>query len=93
MRTIEQAGQFRRDYKREAKGRLRATLEADLRAVIALLLADERLPDRYRDHALSGDWIGCRDCHIKPDLVMIYEKPDAATLRLIRIGSHSELGW
>jgi mRNA interferase YafQ len=93
MRAIERTGQFKRDYKREAKGRHRATLEADLRAVIALLAADERLAERYCDHALLGDWIGCRDCHVKPDLVMIYEKPDPETLRLIRLGSHSELGW
>ena len=34
-----------------------------------------------------------RDCHVKPDLVLIYEKPDDDTLRLVRLGSHSELGW
>ena len=42
---------------------------------------------------LSGEWSGFRDCHIKPDLVLIYEKPDTDTLRLVRLGSHSELGW
>ena len=49
------------------------------------------LDPRYRDHALSGDWAGFRDCHIKPDLVLIYAKPDGATLRLARLGSHSEV--
>jgi len=53
---------------------------------------DEPLAERYLDHSLSGDWAGFRDCHIKPDLVLIYEKPDATTLRLVRIGSHGELG-
>ena len=45
---------------------------------------------RYRDHDLSGDWAGYRECH-KPDLLLIYRKSDADTLRLARLGSHSEL--
>ena len=49
------------------------------------------LAPRYRDHDLSGEWAGYRDCHIKPDLVLIYRKPDADTLRLARLGSHSEM--
>ena len=44
------------------------------------------------DHGLSGEWSDHRDCHVKPDLVLIYQKPDAGTLRLVRLGSHSELG-
>ncbi|WP_250142837.1 MULTISPECIES: type II toxin-antitoxin system YafQ family toxin [Enterobacteriaceae] len=46
---------------------------------------------RYRDHDLSGDWAGYRECYIKPDLLLIYRKSDADTLRLARLGSHSEL--
>jgi len=41
---------------------------------------------------LTGNWKDHRDCHVKPDLVLIYQKPDADTLRLVRFGSHSELG-
>lgn len=92
MRTIERGGQFKRDYKREAKGQHRATLDADLVLVLTALAEDQPLEPRHRDHALSGDWSDHRDCHVKPDLVLIYQKPDAATLRLVRIGSHSELG-
>jgi mRNA interferase YafQ len=55
------------------------------------LANDKPLSPRYRDHDLSGDWAGYRDCHIKPDLVLIYKKSDAYTLRLARLGSHSEL--
>jgi mRNA interferase YafQ len=51
------------------------------------------LADKYRDHALSGDWKDHRDCHVKPDLVLIYRKPDADRLQLVRLGSHSELGF
>ncbi len=93
MRAIERTTQFRRDFKREMKGRHRATLEADLTALLRVLVSDTPLAEKYRDHPLSGDWSGFRDCHVRPDLVLIYEKPDADTLRLVRLGSHSELGW
>ncbi len=59
--------------------------------ILKLLLVDEPLPEKNRDHALSGDWAGYRECHVKPDLLLIYRKPDADTLRLARLGSHSEL--
>lgn len=92
MRTIERFGRFKRDYKRERKGRFRETIAADLAAVVALLATDAPLDERYRDHALTGDWKDHRDCHIRPDLVLIYRKPDDDTLQLVRLGSHSELG-
>ena len=91
MRTIEPTGQFRRDFKREKRGQHRATLDADLAGVLDPLAADLPLESRHRDHALTGNWKDHRDCHIKPDLVLIYQKPDADTLRLVRLGSHSEL--
>ncbi len=93
MREIERTTRFKRDYKREARGQHRATLDASLAVVIVALANDQALPERYRDHPLSGEWAGFRDCHVKPDLVLIYEKPDDDTLRLVRLGSHSELGW
>lgn len=92
MREIERTSRFKRDYRREVRGRYRTALEEALVTVLRALVADEPLPERCRDHALSGNWAGYRDCHIRPDLVLIYEKPDVDTLRLIRIGSHSELG-
>lgn len=90
MRTIDRSSAFKRDYKREAKGRYRATLDDDLKPVLVALATDQPLDVRYRDHDLSGDWAGYRECHIKPDL-LIYRKSDADTLRLARLGSHSEL--
>ena len=92
MRTIDPTGAFKRDYKREAKGRHRATLESDFKAVVMALANDLALDDKHRDHALSGEWKDYRDCHIKPDLVLVYRKPDNAVLQLVRLGSHSELG-
>ena len=91
MRTIRRTSRFKKDYKREARGRHRKTLDADLKEVLLLLAADRMLSEKYRDHALSGDWADHRDCHIKPDLVLIYRKPDDEVLDLIRLGSHSEL--
>jgi mRNA interferase YafQ len=49
------------------------------------------LPERCRDHSLSGKWKAYRECHLKPDLLLVYRKPDAETLQLVRLGSHSEL--
>jgi mRNA interferase YafQ len=91
MRTIEWTSQFKRDYKREGKGQHRKTLDVDLFPVVDALANDQLLELRYRDHTLTGDWQDHRDCHIKPDLVLIYQKPDGNTLRLVRLGSHSEL--
>ncbi len=91
MRTIERSSAFKRDYKRaKATPRHRKDLDSLVSAVVTLL-SDEILSESSRDHALSGDWIGYRECHIKPDLLLIYRKPDADTLRLARLGSHSEL--
>ncbi|MBB3105380.1 type II toxin-antitoxin system YafQ family toxin [Azomonas macrocytogenes] len=61
--------------------------------VVELLANDKSLEPRHRDHPLTGDWKDHRDCHIKPDLVLIYRKPDAGRLQLVRLGSHSELRW
>ncbi|MGA3263078.1 MAG: type II toxin-antitoxin system YafQ family toxin [Terracidiphilus sp.] len=91
MRTIKRTSRFKKDYKREAKGQYRATLDADLLAAVSLLAADSPLPEKFRDHQLTGEWTDHRDCHIKPDLVLIYRVPDAERLELVRLGSHSEL--
>ena len=92
MRTIERTGQFKRDYKREVKGIHRLALEGDFLTLVALLASDQPLAEKHRDHPLSGDWKDHRDCHIKPDLVLIYRKLEQDVLQLVRMGSHSELG-
>jgi mRNA interferase YafQ len=91
MRKIERTTRFKKDYKREAKGQHRTTLNQDLMEVVSLLITDAVLPAKYRDHALTGGWKDHRDCHIKPDLVLIYRLPDPDTLQLVPLGSHSEL--
>ncbi len=93
MRTIERTSQFKRDYKREAKGTHRKTLEGDFLDVITALANDQTLIEKHRDHSLTGEWKDHRDCHIKPDLVLIYRKTNTGSLQLVRLGSHSQLGF
>ncbi len=92
MRIIKPTRQFKKDYAREQKGKHKKTLEEDLKETLTFLIKDKSLPKSYFDHSLRGEWKDCRDCHIKPDLILIYRKKGEATLDLIRLGSHSELG-
>ena len=87
MREIVYTSQFKRDYK---KIHLSKTDEARFLEIIDMLLSEDNIPARYKDHALIGRWVGCRECHIKPDLLLIY-KPEATIVKLMRIGSHSQL--
>jgi len=94
MRTIKRTNEFKNDWKRETKGRSRAyiaKLETELAAVAKVLQVDGTLDRRYSDHPLSGRWKHHRDCHVRPDMVLIYRKPDQDILALVRLGSHSEL--
>lgn len=85
MRTLERSTAFKRDFKKHGD------IDAALIDVLYKLINDEDMPEKYHDHALSGDWSGYRECHVKPDLLLIYKKTDEDTLRLARLGSHSEL--
>jgi mRNA interferase YafQ len=93
MRTIKYTTQFKRDYKREKKGgRHSKVIDKELLKVTRWLALDKRLAKRYCDHALAADWKDHRACHIKPDLILIYRKPNDTALELVRLGSHSQLG-
>jgi mRNA interferase YafQ len=91
MRRIERTNAFRRDFKRELRGQHRRDLEGLLTSVISLLAEDKALPEKNRDHALAGEWHDFRECHLKPDLLLIYRKVETDVLQLVRLGSHSEL--
>ena len=91
MRRIERTGAFRKDFKREKKGQHRREIDSVVSNIVSLLAEDKTLPERNRDHALAGDWQDHRECHLKPDLLLIYRKPDTKVLQLVRVGSHSEL--
>jgi mRNA interferase YafQ len=89
MREIEATPRFKKDFKREVKSD--PDMSILVSNVLDLLVSDTPLPVKLRDHGLSGAWKGFRDCHIKPDLVLIYKKVDDDLLKLVRLGSHSEL--
>ena len=89
MLTIKYQTAFKRDYKRIKKRGYDLRL---LEAVIALLAQEQELPPAYRDHALTGDYSGCRECHIAPDWLLVYEVlQDELLLYLTRTGTHSDL--
>jgi mRNA interferase YafQ len=87
VRSVHESPRFLRDIKRIKK---RGLDLSKLRHVVTLLSEKQPLPIRYRDHALTGNWIGHRDCHIQPDWVLIYKITDD-TLILERTGTHSDL--
>lgn len=85
--TIRQSTQFRRDVKRL---RRQGVEMAQLEAVIVTLVAQEPLDEHYRDHALIGNWQGFRECHLRPDWLLIY-RLENDELQLARTGNHTEL--
>ncbi|MFC2406599.1 MAG: type II toxin-antitoxin system YafQ family toxin [Cardiobacterium sp.] len=86
QRTLYPTTQFRRDVKKQWD----ELISPDWATVIYYLINDHEIPKKYRDHALSGEWSGFRECHIKPDLLLIYETGEDS-IQLVRLGSHSEL--
>jgi len=91
MRRIERTTAFRRDFKREKRGEHRRDIDSLVSDLVSLLARDKPLAEKSRDHALSGEWRDHRECHLKPDLLIIYRKLNAEVLQLVRLGSHSEL--
>ena len=91
MRTIKRTATFKKDFKRVSANPHHADLRSLLKSVLLLMVEDNPLPDSCRDHALVGNWKGYRECHLKPDLLLIYKTAEPGILRLARLGSHSEL--
>lgn len=89
MYNIKPTSKFQKDLKRIQKRGFDLSL---LTAVIKKLAAGESLPEKNRDHSLSGNFSGCRECHITPDWLLIYELDgDNLFLYLTRTGIHSDL--
>lgn len=88
MKVLEYTTKFKRDLKREKK--TDPDIQEFLTPVLSDLLEGKTLPEKMQDHPLNGEWKDHRDCHVKPDLVLIY-KTDDETVTLVRLGSHSEL--
>jgi mRNA interferase YafQ len=87
MYSIFRTSSFKKDYKK-----LTISEKDLLRVVIEKLVNKETLEQKYKDHKLVGNYLGCRECHIKPNLLLIYRyNDDILELALVRVGSHSEL--
>lgn len=87
--TVKKTSQFIKDY-RSAKRRGQNLLL--IQDIISSLANDQQLPIKNRDHALAGDWLGFRECHISPDWLLAYKKEeDILVLTLTRTGTHSDL--
>lgn len=93
MRTLSPSTQFAKDLAREQRGEYRKIVKdgGRLDQVIEQLANDQPLPIRHRDHAMTG-MDGVRNCHVAPDLILLYGKPNPRDLDLYRLGTHSELG-
>ena len=86
---VERTAQFKKDYKLIKKRGYNVKL---LKEVVSMLARGEKLPARYNDHALKGEFLGCRECHITPDWLLIYEiDNNTLILYLSRTGTHSDL--
>lgn len=86
---VKPTTQFKKDFKLAMKRSMKIEL---LEEVIAMLAMGETLPDKHKDHALTGNWVGHRECHILPDWLLIYRIEDEVlVLTLVRTGTHSDL--
>jgi len=89
MLKIRYQSNFKKDYKRVVKRGYDINL---LINVIEILAEEKPLPSKYKDHSLSGDYTGCRECHITPDWLLIYQiSKDELILYLTRTGTHSDV--
>jgi mRNA interferase YafQ len=91
VRELKFTARFEADYKRVNRNPEHRNFDFQLTQVVDLLLLDKLLPIKFLDHPLKGRYIGTRECHLKPDLLLIYSKTELNELVLIRIGSHSQL--
>ena len=87
-KDIVRTTQFKKDFKRVSKQNI--DFRDTFIEVVQMLCNAQPLPERFQDHPLSGNYTGYRDCHIRPDLVLIY-KSNEDSIILVRIGSHSEV--
>jgi mRNA interferase YafQ len=89
MLTPQESTRFRRDLRRMQR---RGKDLDKVKDVVRLLVADQLLPERHRDHPLVGNWSGYRECHIEPDWLLIYKiDRDEEILTLVRTGTHADL--
>lgn len=87
--TVKPTAKFQRDLKKVQKRGYDISLLTD---IIKKLADGEQLPEKNRDHSLSGDYVNCRECHVTPDWLLVYEIDNGELiLYLTRTGTHSDL--
>ena len=91
MRFVKETRPYKKDFQREERGKYRYVIREELPTVIEMLASDIPLPTKYRDHMLTGNWAGHGECHIRPDLLLVYIKTTDNILYLVGLGSHSEI--
>lgn len=88
MKRVEFGTKARKDLKRYKNDRRK--MEA-LYNVLDILRKSEDLPASYKPHRLSGNYVGCLECHIENDYLLIWQDEDENMIYILRLGSHSEL--
>ena len=89
MLNLKAVSQFKKDMKKYQHNK---SVTKELGMIIDLLRIRKRLPEKCKDHSLAGDYVGMRECHVRPDTLLIYWIDEAGqNLYLERLGSHSKL--
>ena len=87
MYRTQTSNSFRKSYKK-----LKPKDKEELKKVVALIESNQELPEKYKNHFLTGNFKDCQECHVRPDLLLIYQKKQKELiLYLIELGSHSKL--
>ena len=87
MRPLDPTNRFKKDFQRRIAG---TAVEAEFAALLELLAGFDPLPAQFDDHPLRGAWQGCRDCHLRGDMVVIYRRTPTRIV-LYRVGTHRDL--
>ena len=88
MYTLKITSQFKKDLKRIQNNPSKIK---HLKEVLELLEQDGKLPEKYKPHRLIGDYAGFMECHVENDLLLVWLDPEEMVIKLVRLGTHSEL--
>lgn len=88
MYTLKITSQFKKDLKRIQNNPAKIK---HLKEVLELLEKDGAVPERFKPHRLIGDYVGFLECHVENDLLLIWLDPEESVIKLVRLGTHSEL--
>lgn len=91
MVSLVYEARFKKDFKQHLKNPNNRDLNNRLKEALEFLVTGSTLPLRFKDHPLKGGYVGYRELHLKPDLLLVYKRVGTTELRLARLGSHSDL--